>query len=134
MNIWTLCFKKLFENNYRKPQTFFFDANSVKIRQELDLESTFYLQTLNDLNVILNFVYMIPLIHLQELEIKEIASSASFLVIYLKFDTNGEFSTRLWIWQKRRVQFAIINCSHLDSNIPTTPVYGVYISQLIGLC
>jgi len=51
---------------------------------------------------------MIPLIHLQELEIKEIASSASFLVIYLKFDTNGQLSTRLWIWQKRRVQFAII--------------------------
>jgi hypothetical protein len=92
-----LCFKKLFENNYRKPKTFFFDANSVKNREELDLESTFHLQTLNDLNVILNFVNMIPLIHLQELEIKEIASSASFLVIYLKFDTNGELSTRLWI-------------------------------------
>jgi hypothetical protein len=57
---------------------------------------------------------MIPLIHLQELEIKEIASSASFLVIYLKFDTNGELSTRLWIWQKRRVQFAISLILHLN--------------------
>ena len=26
---------------------------------------------------------------------------------------------------------AIINCPHFDSDIPTDPMYGVYISQLL---
>ena len=55
----------------------------------------------------------------KELEIKETtetASSALFLDIQLKFDKRDGFN------------FAIINCAHLDSNIPTAPTY---ISQLV---
>ena len=80
-----------------------------------------------------NFSDWIPLIYPTELEIKETtdtASSASFLDLFLEFDTNGHLSTR--IYDKRDdFNFDIINFPHLDSNIPSSPAYGVYISQLI---
>ena len=68
-----------------------------------------------------------------ELEIKETtesASSASYLDIFLEFDSNGHLSTRLYD-KKDDFDFTIINFPHLDSNIPLSPSYGVYISQLI---
>ena len=65
----------------------------------------------------------------KKLEIKETtetASSVSFLDIYLTFDTNGELS--YWDYDKRNFNFAILNVPRLDSNIPTDPAYGDYIS------
>ena len=44
---------------------------------------------------------------------------------YLKFYTNDHLSTSLYD------KIAIINIPHLDSNIPTTPAYGVYNSQVM---
>jgi hypothetical protein len=63
---------------------------------------------------------------------REAASSASFLDIYLEFDTKDILSIRT-LWQRRRddIKFAMINFPHLYSNIPTFPAYGGYISQLI---
>jgi hypothetical protein len=73
------------------------------------------------------------LIYPPELEIKETtdtASSASFLDLYLEFDDSGQLSTN--IYDKRDdFNFKIINVPHMCSNIPASPVYGVYISQLI---
>ena len=60
------------------------------------------------------------------MEVKETtdtASSASFLDLYLKFDDSGQISTK--IYDK------IINFPNICSNIPASPAYGVYISQLI---
>ena len=80
-----------------------------------------------------HFSDWLPLIYPPELEIKETtdtASSASFLDLYLEIDTNGQLSTR--IYDKRDdFKFEIINFPHMDSNIPSSPAYGVYISQLI---
>ena len=80
-----------------------------------------------------NFSDWIPLIYPPELEIKETtdtASSASFLDLYLEFDIHSHLSTR--IYDKRDdFNFEIINFPHLSSNIPTSPAYGIYISQLI---
>ena len=80
-----------------------------------------------------DFSNWISLIYPSELEIKETtdtASSASFLDIFLEFDSSGHLSTR--IYDKRDdFNFEIINFPHLSSNIPTSPAYGVYISQLI---
>jgi hypothetical protein len=45
-------------------------------------------------------------------------------------DTNGQPSIRRYD-KGDDYNFAIINCPHLDSNIPTAPAYGVYISQLV---
>jgi hypothetical protein len=73
------------------------------------------------------------LIYPPELEIKEItdtSSSASFLDIYLEFDDSGQLSTK--ICDKRDdFNFKIINFPNMCSNIPASPAYGVYISQLI---
>ena len=65
------------------------------------------------------FAKFLPLIYPPELEVKETtatASSASFLDLYLEFD---DFN------------FKIINFPNMCSNIPASPAYGVYISQLI---
>jgi hypothetical protein len=74
------------------------------------------------------------LIYPPELEIKEItdtSSSASFLDIYLEFDDSGQLSTK--ICDKRDdFNFKIINFPNMCSNIPASPAYGVYISQLTG--
>ena len=58
------------------------------------------------------------------------ASSASFLDLYLEFDDSGQLSTK--IYDKRDdFNFKIINFPNMCSNIPASPAYGVYISQLI---
>jgi hypothetical protein len=59
-----------------------------------------------------------------------VASSASFLDLYLEFDDSGQISTK--IYDKRDdFNFEIINFPNMCSNIPASPAYGVYISQLI---
>ena len=76
-----------------------------------------------------HFTNWIPLIYPQTIEIKETtetASFSSFLDIYLTFDTNGELS--YCDYDKRNFNFAIVNFPRLDSNIPTAPANGVYIS------
>ena len=85
---------------------------------------TFYLSIILDLQ---NFFHC-PLIYPPELEIKETtdtASSASFLDLYLEFDDSGQLSTKIYD------NFKIINFPNMCSNIPASPAYGVYISQLI---
>jgi hypothetical protein len=65
-------------------------------------------------------------------EIKETtdtASSASFLDLYFEFDDSGQLSTK--IYDKRDdFNFKIINFPNMCSNIPASPAYGIYISQL----
>ena len=79
------------------------------------------------------FAKFLPLIYPPELEVKETtdtASSASFLDLYLEFDDSGQLSTK--IYDKRDdFNFKIINFPNMCSNIPASPAYGVYISQLI---
>ena len=48
----------------------------------------------------------------------------------VKFDDSGQLSTK--IYDKRDdFNFKIINFTNMCSNIPASPAYGVYISQLI---
>jgi hypothetical protein len=79
------------------------------------------------------FAEFLPLIYPPELKVKETtdtASSASFLDLYLEFDDSGQISTK--IYDKRDdFNFIIINVPNMCSNIPASPAYGVYISQLI---
>jgi hypothetical protein len=52
------------------------------------------------------------------------------LDLYLEFDDSGQLSTN--IYDKRDdSNFKIINFPNMCSNIPASPAYGVYISQLI---
>jgi hypothetical protein len=62
-------------------------------------------------------------------ETTDTASSASFLDLYLEFDDNGQLSTKIYDkWDD--FNFKIINFPNMCSNIPASPAYGVYISQL----
>ena len=55
---------------------------------------------------------------------------ASFLDLYLEFDDSGQLSNK--IYDKRDdFNFKIIYFPNMCSNIPASPAYGVYISQLI---
>ena len=80
-----------------------------------------------------SFAKWLPSIYPPELEIKETTETtcaASFLDLHLEFDSSGKLSTK--IYDKRDdFDFKIINFPYLCSNIPTSPAYGVYISQLI---
>ena len=58
------------------------------------------------------------------------SSSASFFDLCLEFDDSGQLSTK--IYDKRdNFNLKIINFPIMCSNIPASPAYGVYISQLI---
>ena len=77
------------------------------------------------------FAEFLPLIYPPELEVTETtdtASSESFLDCYLEFDDSGQISTKIY---DKRDHFKIINFPNMCSNIPASPAYGAYISQLI---
>jgi hypothetical protein len=77
------------------------------------------------------FAECLPLIYPPELEVKETTdSSASFLDKYLEFDDSGQLSTKFYD-KRDDFNFKIINFPNVCSNIPASPAYDVYISQLI---
>ena len=59
----------------------------------------------------------------------ETTASSSYLDCYLYSD-NGKLTTRLYD-KRDDFNFPIVNFPFLSSNIPSAPVYGVYVSQLI---
>ena len=73
------------------------------------------------------------IIYPPELEINETTEShcsASYLDLFLEFDRQGKLSTK--IYDKRDdFNFPIVNFPYLSSNIPSSPAYGVFTSQLI---
>ena len=72
-------------------------------------------------------------IYPSELQIKDTTdtlNSASYLDLHLEHNVNGTLSIR--IYDKRDdFDFQIVNFPYLCSNIPCSPAYGVFISQLI---
>ena len=59
-----------------------------------------------------------------------IGVTSPFLDLYLEIDDSGQISTK--IYDKRdNFNFKIINFPNMCSNIPASPAYGAYISQLI---
>ncbi|KAK3093216.1 hypothetical protein FSP39_012788 [Pinctada imbricata] len=72
-------------------------------------------------------------IYPSELEVKETTetnNSASYLDIMLSYDTDGHMNTSLYD-KRDDFNFSITNFPFLNSNIPSSPAYGVFISQLI---
>ena len=59
----------------------------------------------------------------------ESSMSASYLDILLNIDIDGKLTTQLY--DKRDDFSSIVNFPYLCSNIPSSPAYGVYVSQLI---
>jgi len=56
--------------------------------------------------------------------------SASYLDLYLEHEINTILTTKFYD-KRDDFNFPIVNHPFLDSNIPSTSVYGVYMSQLI---
>jgi hypothetical protein len=57
--------------------------------------------------------------------------SASYLDLHLEIDSEGVWlRTKLYV-KRDDFNFPIVNFPFMCSNIPATPAYGVYISQLI---
>jgi len=57
-------------------------------------------------------------------------NSASYLDIYLEHDINGTLTTKLYD-KRDDFNFPIVNYPLLESNIPSSAAYSVYMSQLI---
>jgi hypothetical protein len=101
------------------------------MRQEPLISHTGILMTFS-LSIILDLQNFFHWYILQSwtLETTDTVSSASFLDFYLEFDDSGQLSTK--IYDKRDdFNFKIINFPNMCSNIPASPAYGIYISQLI---
>ena len=80
-----------------------------------------------------NFHNYVHLIYPDELEIKDTTESdrcASYLDILLNIDPNGRLTTTLYN-KRDDFDFAIVNFLFLYSNVPLSPAYVVYVSQLI---
>jgi len=78
-----------------------------------------------------NFSNFAHLIYPTELVVKDTTdypNSSSYL--YLEQDVNGTLTTKLYDIRDY-FNFPVINCPLLDSKIPSSPAYGVYMSQLI---
>ena len=81
-------------------------------------------------DTISNYLHMIYPPELEINETTESHCSASYLDLFLDFDRHGKLHTR--IYDKRDdFNFPIVNFPYLSSNIPSSPAYGVFVSQLI---
>ena len=72
-------------------------------------------------------------VHPSELAIKDTAesnTSASYLDLLLSIESDGKLHTSLYD-KRDEFNFHSTNIPFLSSNIPSSPVYGVFISQLI---
>ena len=80
-----------------------------------------------------DFDQYIHTIYPPELDIKDTTdstTSSSYLDLLLSIDANKKLHTKLYD-KRDDFDFHIVNFPFLDSNIPSSPAYGVYISQLI---
>jgi hypothetical protein len=80
-----------------------------------------------------HFHNYVHLVYPAELKIKDTTEcniSASYLDILLNIGSNGRLKTSLYD-KREDFDFAIVNIAFLCSNIPLSPAYDVFISQLI---
>ena len=105
------------------------------ITKAIQFSNTFrYIDDLFSINNV-NFGNCISAIYPSKLELKD-TSTSSTEVCYL--DTNiktGDvitpFRISIYAIREMTLQFRIVNFPHMDSNIPASPAYGVYIFQLV---
>jgi len=72
-------------------------------------------------------------IYPNELEVNDTTdnqTSASYLDLHLEIDNGGRFKTKLYD-KRDDFTFPIVNFPFISNNIPASPAFGVYISQLI---
>jgi len=77
-----------------------------------------------------NFLHLIYPVELVVKDTTDFPNSASYLDLFLEHNINGTLTTKLYD-KRDDFEFPIVNYPFLDSNIPSSPAYGVYMSQLI---
>ena len=109
----------------------------IKTSQIFAVMFRYTFRYIDDLLTILNnptFEREIPNIYPPQLVLKktiETTDRTSYLDIYIHIVGKKFFTS---VFDKRDAfKFYIVNFPHLDSNIPTKPAYGVYISQLVRI-
>jgi hypothetical protein len=106
-----------------------------KNEKKLTRSSNFTFRYIDDVLSLNNsrFGDFVDPIYLIELEIKDTTDtdrSVSYLDLHIEIDNEGRLRTKLY--DKRvNFNFPIVNFPFICSNIPASPAYGVYISQLI---
>jgi len=76
------------------------------------------------------FLLLIYPVELVDKDTTDYPNSASYLDLYLEHAINGTLTTKRYD-KRDDFNFPIVNYPFLDSNIPSSPAYGVYMSQLI---
>ena len=79
------------------------------------------------------FSEFLDFIYPQELEIKDTTDASNFanyLDLRLEIDENQKLFTQLFD-KRDDFNFPIVNFPFMSSNIPASPAYGVFVSQLI---
>jgi hypothetical protein len=75
----------------------------------------------------------VQLLYLNELEAKDTTNtqmSVSYIVLNFEIDKQGRLKTKLHD-KRDYLTFPVVKFPFISSNIPASPAYGVYISQLI---
>ena len=73
------------------------------------------------------------MIYPNELEVKDTTDtqeSAFYLDLHLEINNGGRLKTKLYV-KRDDFTFSVVNFPFISSNIPASPAYGVYISQLV---
>jgi hypothetical protein len=73
------------------------------------------------------------MIYPNELEVKDTTDtqeSAFYLDLHLEINNGGRLKTKLYD-KRDDFTFSVVNFPFISSNIPASPAYGVYISQLV---
>ena len=117
-----------YENKYIK--------NQLKLSQKVAVKFKHTLRYIDDLLTLNNphFEQEIPNIYPSQLVLKkttEATDKLSYLDMYIHIEGRQFFTS---VFDKRDAfKFYIVNYPFLDSNIPTKPAYGVYLSQLVRI-
>ena len=106
-----------------------------KVKKDLAKAFNFTFRYIDDVlslnnKTIIDFVHCI---YPSELEIKDTtdsSTSAAYLDIFLRRNQQGQLFTKLYD-QRDDFNFSIVNFPFMQSNIPSSPTYGVYMSQLV---
>ena len=108
--------------------------NLIKCYLMLAKRFTNTMRYIDDLLTLTSFHSAIDDIYPEELTLKKTSESStalSYLDIQITI-VNGKYSTA--VYDKRdNFNFRIVNFPYLNSNIPSGPAYGVYISQLVRI-
>jgi len=73
-----------------------------------------------------NFLHLIYQVELVVKDTTDSPNSASYLDLYLEHNINATMTTKLYD-KRDGFKFPIVNYPFLDSNIPSSPAYGVVI-------